>query len=148
LVLVDPTQEELIAWAKARDAKPSDQHKFRAYDEVDCAPATFAQALENPIATNMPVVLISGQGPRVIPRFVTKKLREEVQKDQTIFYPAKLKFHTEWVERFPEGQLITTENSGHGIPFEEPNLVIHTIRELVNRIRLFSTPGKSDGHRR
>jgi len=136
LVLVDPTQEDLIAWAKARDPKPSGEHKFRPYDEVDCAPATFAQAHENPIPTNVPVFLITGMGPREIPGFVTKELREEVQKDQKIFYPAKLKFHREWVERTPGGRLIITENSGHGIPFEEPELVIKTIRDVVNHTRL------------
>jgi pimeloyl-ACP methyl ester carboxylesterase len=136
LVLVDPTQEDLIAWAKARDPKPSGAHKFRPYDEVDCAPATFAQAHENPIPTNVPVFLITGMGPREIPGFVTKELREEVQKDQKIFYPAKLKFHREWVEKIPGGRLIITENSGHGIPFEEPELVIKTIRDVVNHTRL------------
>jgi pimeloyl-ACP methyl ester carboxylesterase len=133
LVLVDPTQEDLIAWAKARDPKSSDEHTFRPYDEVDCAPATFAQANENPIPANIPVSLITGIGPRVIPGFVTKELRAEVQKDQKIFYPAKLKFHKEWVEKIPRGQLIITENSGHGIPWEEPELVIKTIRDVVSR---------------
>jgi len=148
LVLVDPTQEDLIAWAKARDPKPSGEHKFRPYDEVDCAPATFAQAHENPIPANVPVLLITGMGPRVIPGFVTKELREEVQKDQKIFYPAKLKFHKEWVERIPGGQLIITENSGHGIPFEEPELVIKTIRDVVNRTRLADVSKEIEVHGR
>jgi pimeloyl-ACP methyl ester carboxylesterase len=146
LVLVDPTQEDLIAWAKARDPKPSGEHKFRPYDEVDCAPATFAQAQENPMPTNVPVFLITGMGPRVIPGFVTKELREEVQKDQKIFYPAKLKFHKEWVEKIPGGQLVITENSGHGIPFEEPELVIKTIREVVNRTHLAKVSKEIDVH--
>ena len=146
LVLVDPTQEDLIAWAKARDPKPSGGHKFRPEDEVDCAPATFAQAQENPVAANVPVILITGMGPRVIPGFVTKELREEVQKDQKIFYPAKLKFHREWVEKIPGGQLIITENSGHGIPFEEPDLVIKAIRDVVNRARLANASKEIDIH--
>src|SRR4029077_19435539 len=37
LVLVDPTQEDLIAWDKARKAQPPPEHKFRPADEVDCA---------------------------------------------------------------------------------------------------------------
>ena len=147
-MLVDPTQEDLIAWAKARDPKPSGEHKFRPDDEVDCAPATFAQAQENPIPTNVPVFLITGIGPRAIPGFVPKELREELQKDQKIFYPAKLKFHREWVEKIPGGQLIVTENSGHGIPFEEPELVIKTIREVMNRTRLANVSREIDvpGH--
>ena len=135
LVLVDPTQEELIAWVKKRDPKPSDQHPYRPYDEVDCAPATFAQAQANPLPKNIPVLLITGMGPREHPGFLPKNLKEEVSKDQTTFYPAKLKYHREWVEKNSGGQLIVSENSGHGIPFEEPELVIKTIRETVNRTR-------------
>ena len=135
MVLVDPTQEELIAWAKAHRPKSPDEHTYRPDDEVDCAPATFTQARANPIPTNMPLFLISGQGPRVVPGFLTKELREELLKDQAVFYPAKLKFHQAWVDKCSGGQLIITEKSGHGIPFEEPELVVKTIREVVNRAR-------------
>ena len=136
MVLVDPTQEELIAWAKAHDSKPSDEHKFKPDDEVDCAPATFVQARDSLIPTNVPVFLISGMGPRVVPGFLTKELKAEVQKDQELLYPAKLKFHKAWVEKIPAGQLIVTEHSGHSIPFEEPELVVKTIRAVANRARL------------
>jgi pimeloyl-ACP methyl ester carboxylesterase len=146
MVLVDPTQEELIAWAKAHDPKTPDEHKFRPYDEVDCASATFAQAQENPVPATIPVFLITGMGPRVIPGFLTKELQEEVRKDQKTLYPAKLKFHKAWVEKIPGGQLIITENSGHGIPFEEPELVINTIREAVNRARLPNVSREIDVH--
>jgi pimeloyl-ACP methyl ester carboxylesterase len=131
LVLVDPTQEELIAWDKARKTQPPPEHKFRPADEVDCAPMTFDQAHENPVPTNVPVFLITGLGPREVPGFVTKELKAELHEDREVLYKAKLKFHKEWVEQFPKGKLIITENSGHGIPFEEPELVIKTIREIV-----------------
>src|SRR6476619_7104545 len=52
LVLVDPTQEELIAWNKARKAHPPRKRRFRPEDEVDCAPITFDQARDNPVPTN------------------------------------------------------------------------------------------------
>jgi pimeloyl-ACP methyl ester carboxylesterase len=134
LVLVDPTQEELIAWAKARNPE-SNQRKFRPQDEVDCAPLTFAQAHENPVPTDIPVFLIAGMGPRAIPAFVTKELRVELEKDQQAFYPAKLTFYKEWLGKFPRGELIVTENSGHGIPFEEPELVVSTIRRACEVVR-------------
>jgi pimeloyl-ACP methyl ester carboxylesterase len=57
-----------------------------------------------------------------------------------------LKFHKAWVEKIPGGQLIITENSGHGIPFEEPELVINTIREAVNRARLPNVSREIDVH--
>jgi pimeloyl-ACP methyl ester carboxylesterase len=136
LVLVDPTQEELIAWNKARKAQPPNEHKFRPADEVACAPMTFDQARENPVPTNVPVFLITGLGPREIPGFVTKELKAELQNDREVLYQAKLKFHKAWVEQFPKGKLIIAENSGHGIPFEEPELVIATIRDIVTETRL------------
>jgi pimeloyl-ACP methyl ester carboxylesterase len=131
MVLVDPTQEELIEWAKARDPKP--ERTPRPYDEVDCAPATFAQARENPIPAGIPVLLISGLGPREIPNFLPADLKAEVQKDQQTFYPAKLRFHRQWVDKIPTAKLIITQNSGHGIPFEEPELIVGAIRQVAQQ---------------
>jgi pimeloyl-ACP methyl ester carboxylesterase len=140
LVLVDPTQEELIAWDKARKTQPPRKRKFRPEDEVDCAPMTFDQARDNPVSTNVPLYLITGLGPREIPGFLTKELKAEVKEDREVLYRAKLKFHKEYVERFPRGKLIITENSGHGIPFEEPELVVKTIRDVVNGTRVADSP--------
>ena len=136
LVLVDPTQEELIAWNKARKTQPPRERKLRPEDEVDCAPITFDQARDNPVPTNVLVYLITGLGPREIPGFLTKELKAEVQEDREVLYKAKLKFHKEWVEQFPRGKIIITENSGHGIPFEEPDLVVRTVRDVVNETRM------------
>ena len=55
----------------------------------------------------------------------------EVQKGQGTFYPAKLRFHREWADKIPGAELIITKNSGHGIPFEEPELIVNAIRHLV-----------------
>jgi pimeloyl-ACP methyl ester carboxylesterase len=46
-----------------------------------------------------------------------------------------LKFHQEWIDKISTGQHVVTENSGHGIPFEEPELVVRTIREVVGKAR-------------
>jgi pimeloyl-ACP methyl ester carboxylesterase len=134
MVLVDPTQEELIAWSKAREPGTPQTREPRPYDEVDCAPLTFAQAHESPIRKGMSVVLICGMGPRETPSFITKDLKEQVLKDREIFYPAKLRFHKEWVEKIPGGRLIITEKSGHGIPWEEPALIVDSIREVVRKM--------------
>lgn len=134
LVLVDPTQEELIAWNKARKNEPPAEHKFRPGDEVDCAPMTFDEAHTNPVPTNLPVYLITGLGPRKIPGFMTKELTAEVQEDHDVVYKAKLKFHKEWVERFPKGKLIIAEESGHGVPFEQPELIVEAIRQMVEQV--------------
>jgi pimeloyl-ACP methyl ester carboxylesterase len=130
LVLVDPTQEQLIEWSKARDPKSSHENRNRPYDEVDCAPSTFIQANENPLP-NVPIFLISGQGPRVIPTFVSDEMRKDVLKDQNELYPAKLRIYGEWLRQFPNFRLIPAPNSGHGIPLEEPELIIQTIRKII-----------------
>ena len=132
MILVDPTQEELIEWNKGRDPKP--ERAPRPYDEVDCAPATFAEARASPTPTGIPVVLISGMGPRDIPDFLPTEMKAEVRKDQQTIYPAKLRFHQQWAEKIPTAKVIVTKNSGHGIPFEEPELVVNEIRRVVQQI--------------
>jgi hypothetical protein len=54
--------------------------------------------------------------------------------------PLRLKFHKECVEKIPGGQLIITDNSFHGtINFEEPELVIRTIRQAIEKARALKT---------
>jgi energy-coupling factor transporter ATP-binding protein EcfA2 len=66
---------------------------------------------------------------------LTEELKQEVREDREIFYPAKLRFHKAWVEQVSGGQLVITENSGHGIPWEEPGLVVSAIRNVVGSAR-------------
>jgi pimeloyl-ACP methyl ester carboxylesterase len=135
LVLVDPTQEELIAWAKAREHQPPQSHPPRLEDEVDCAPLTFAELTNSQIPPSISVILITGLGPREAPGFASQDLRRELQKDQETLYPAKLNFHKAWVEKAARGRLVITRESGHGIPWEEPQLIVHAIREIVEQVR-------------
>ena len=41
-----------------------------------------------------------------------------------------LKAHREWLNRYPHAHHIITTNSGHGIFFTEPNLVVDAVREM------------------
>jgi pimeloyl-ACP methyl ester carboxylesterase len=127
LVLVDPTQEEFIDWNQARDSS----HKERRDDEWKDIEASLAEAHESRVPPGIPVVLITAMGPRVLPSFVTEKQKEEFN----IIRPMWLKFHNDWVEKIPNAQHIVTKNSGHGIPFEEPELIISTIRQMVEKTR-------------
>jgi hypothetical protein len=69
------------------------------------------------------------------------KVLDEMAARETPRVPLRLKFHREWVEKIPGGQLVITENSSHGgINFEEPDLVIATIRKAVATARAM-TPG-------
>lgn len=136
LVLVDPTQEDLIAWAKARDTNRTQQAEApRLDDEVGCATLTFSEITNRLVAPEIPVVLITGLGPREPPGFLSKSMRDELQKDQESTRAAKLRFHRAWVEKAARGRLLITENSGHGIPFEEPDLIVQSIREVLDQAK-------------
>jgi len=60
---------------------------------------------------------------------------DAIRKAQLRAAPAVLKAHTEWIEKIPGGRLIVIpENSSHGtIIFEDPALVVRTIREAVEK---------------
>ena len=78
----------------------------------------------------IPVILITGMGPRVIPDFVTEKDKQEFK----VTRPVWLKFHTEWLEKIPNSKHIVTEDSGHMVPFEQPEQVIQAVREVVDKV--------------
>ncbi len=127
MVLVDPTQEEMIAW--------NDENGFsRASDWSDMWFVTLGQARESKVPPNIPVFLIHVMRPWPHGPFNSKDL-EEIEAREAPRVPLRLKFHKEWVEQIPGGQLVITENSSHGgINFEEPELVINTIRQVIEKI--------------
>jgi hypothetical protein len=128
MVLVDPTQEEMIAW--------NDENGFsRTSDRPDFRAATLAQARESRIPPNIPVYLIHVMRPWPHGPFNSKVL-DEIGAREAPRVPLRLKFHKEWVERIRGGHLVITENSSHGgINFEEPGLVINTIRLAIDSAR-------------
>ncbi len=134
MVLVDPTQEELISWNQSREG----HRETRDDEEWKDIQASLDQAHESRVPIGVPVYLISAMGPRALPDFITQTQREEMK----IILPAKLKFHREWLEKIPNGHLIITENSGHGVPFEEPELIIRTIRDLIEDVREHQSASK------
>ncbi len=135
LVLVHPAQEEMAAWDQERDFGYPLRRQGECTPDtpLKCEAATYAQARENPIPNDVSVFLIHAAGPR-IPPFRSKELEEH--RVQSIRGPARLKFHEEWVDKVPGAHLIVTENSdGPMILFEEPELVIRTIREAIEKTK-------------
>ncbi len=127
LVLVDPTQEEFInrnpnPAVNKGDIPDSDWHQIQS---------SLAEAHESRVPANIPVVLITGMGPRVFPGFVTEKQIQEYRAIHELW----LKFHEEWLKKVPNAQHIITENSGHDVPFAEPELIIRVIRQMVEQSR-------------
>jgi pimeloyl-ACP methyl ester carboxylesterase len=131
IVLLDPTQEEFIDWHNNWERSQHSDHVERHDEEWNDIQASLAEAHESRLPPGVPVVLITAMGPRVLPSFVTEKQKDELRT----LRPMWLKFHNEWIEKITNSQHIITENSGHGIPFEEPELVINTIRRVVEQTR-------------
>ena len=126
LILLDPTQEEFIDWNQAREAQQERQDA-----EWKDIRATLVQAHESRVPAGVPVTLITAMGPRVLPSFVSEQHRQDLRT----LRPMWLEFHNQWMEKIPNSQHLITENSGHGIPFEEPQLVIKVIRQAVEQTR-------------
>jgi pimeloyl-ACP methyl ester carboxylesterase len=133
MLLIDPTQEEFMDWNQAREPN----HEKRTDDEWKDVVASLAEAHESRVPPGIPVNLITAMGLRVLPASVS--ITAEQMKEYRTVKPMWLKFHQEWVEKLPNGRHIITENSGHGVPFEEPELIINTIRQMVEQSR--SNPG-------
>jgi len=127
LVLVDPTQEEFIFGNQARDTN----YVARQDAEGKDIQASLVEAQESPVPAAIPVVLITGMGPRVFPSLVTGEQKQEYRANHQLW----LKYHAEWLKKVPNGQHIITENSGHDIPFQEPELIIRVIRQMVEQAR-------------
>jgi pimeloyl-ACP methyl ester carboxylesterase len=127
MVLVDPTQEEFIEWNLARHPNNPD----RTDDEWKEIMATLSEAHESAVPKDIPVVLITGMGPRPFPEFMT----EEEKKDYKEQRQKWLEFHDEWLGKLSNAQHIITEKSGHEVPFTEPELVVNAIRQVVDEAR-------------
>ncbi|HLX70473.1 MAG TPA: alpha/beta hydrolase [Verrucomicrobiae bacterium] len=127
LVLIDPTQEEFIKWNLAREANP----EKREDEEWKNILASLDEAHESQLPPGIPVTLITAMGPRVFPEFVSDKEKE----DRRVQKQAWLRFHTEWLEKIPDAKHIVTQDSGHAVQLEEPELVIQAVREVVEKVK-------------
>jgi pimeloyl-ACP methyl ester carboxylesterase len=127
LVLIDPTQEEFINW---NDARQTNQI-VRQDDEGKDIRVSLEEAHESRVPAGVPVTLITAMGPRVFPSFIAEKDRQEFK----VIKPMWLKFHNEWVEKVPDAKHIVTLDSGHMVQFEQPDLVINSILEIVQQGR-------------
>jgi len=128
MVLVDPTQEEMMEW--------NDENGFsRASDRSQFLASTLSQARASTVPAGIPVYLIHVMYPWPHGPFQSRDIDAGADRVMSRL-PLRLKFHKEWIESIPGGRLITTEISSHaGINFEEPELVIDTIRKAVAESR-------------
>ncbi len=122
MLLIDPTQEEFIEWNRSRD---TNQVEKVGNDIL----ASLAEAHESTVPPGIPVVLITAMGPRVLPSFATEKQKQDFKTQR----PMWLKFHDEWVGKLPNGKHVVTKDSGHMVPFEQPELIVDEIRKMVEQ---------------
>lgn len=127
MLLIDPTQEEFINWNQLRETNRVE----RQDQEWKDMQASLAEAHESQVPKDIPVVLITAMGPRVIPDFVT----EQQKQDLKILRPMWLQFHNEWLAKIPNSKHVVTEDSGHMVPFEQPELIIGELRRMVEQTR-------------
>jgi pimeloyl-ACP methyl ester carboxylesterase len=125
IVLVDPTQEDMIEWNIENGfSRPIDTARFRHI--------TFTQARESTVPSGIPVYLIHVSQPWPHGPFASKDIDAMAAGVESRLH-LRLQFHKEWVESIPGGRLIITDVSSHGgINFEEPELVVETIRKVVD----------------
>lgn len=120
LVLIDSSQEEFFDWLKVRMPKMNritDQERAEQ-SEMGCSPDSLNQARAS-VPPAVPITVMTGaKSPTALHRQIM---------------PHWLGAHRNWVARHPTARHLITENSGHGIPWEEPDLVLETIRNAVQQ---------------
>jgi pimeloyl-ACP methyl ester carboxylesterase len=128
LVLVDPSQEAALEWL--RDHHPEvnriTEQDVARQDEWGCSWASLDQARAARLSRDLPVTLIT------CTRHDGNKLMREVM-------PVWIDAHKNWLKGVPGARHVVTEKSGHGIVFEEPELVVEAVKEVIDRADLRAT---------
>lgn len=136
LVLIDPTQEEAVKRMEIEEHG----HKDIPEDDWQLIQAGLSEAHNSPVPPKIPVTLITAIGPKVLPDFMPEKDQRKYREGHKMW----LKFHQDWVDRVPSARHVITENSGHGVPFFEPELVTSSIRQVFDEAR--PQKSKDDGN--
>ena len=121
LVLVDPTPD-----TEQRDKAPGPP-------ELESLAATLEQARASRLPAGIPVFLIDAISPLEVP-FATEAIRT-LRLNSRREIEAESRAYRNWVDSIPGARLIVTERSGHNVAQEQPELVVETIRQVVEWTR-------------
>lgn len=123
LVLVDPSSEEFFRWLRREHPEINRVSAKDRRDQTELGMnwQSFGQA-EAAGIPQMPTIVITGA-------------RQKDNPTALQLMPRWIAAHRNWVALLPEGQHLISTNSGHAIPFEEPEIVVNAIRTLVERLR-------------
>ena len=86
-------------------------------DEYAGVKVTYEQARVAQVPAGVPVILLSAMNTD-LPAEAEKMWKEK---------------HEEWVAKVPGAKLIVAEKSGHFIQVQEPQLVVDTIRQVIEQ---------------
>jgi pimeloyl-ACP methyl ester carboxylesterase len=118
MVLVDPTTDS----QRIDDAAGA--------PALESWPDTLEQSRASRVPSDIPVVLIDAVSPMEVP-FATAAIRTLRTNNRPEIEADSLEYRR-WLSTFSGGRLVVTDRSGHNVPIEQPELVIATIRQVVD----------------
>jgi len=132
LVLVDPSQEEMFDWLKRHrpDLNRISAEERAEQSEFGCTYRSLDQARQARLPA-IPVTLITAMKPFG-------------ERDRRL-RPQWLASHQRWLKQIPDARHIVTYQSDHGIIWEEPDLIVDTIRDMVDRVSRLSLHSQTHG---
>ncbi len=116
MVLVDPTHD-------------AEGFERPVHPELDVVRETVEQAQASAIPPRVLLVLIDAVSPLEVP-FATNAIRQ-LRAEQRPDIAAESRAYKKWLDTILSARLIVTHDSGHNIPIEQPDLVVETIRGVV-----------------
>lgn len=124
LVLIDPSQEDFDDWTKTHPLPKMKEVEDQIAkgpqglrDEYAGVKVTYEQAREAKVPAGIPVILLSAMNTD-LPAEAKKMWKEK---------------HEEWVAKIPGAKLVAAEKSGHFIQVQEPQLVVDTIKQVIEQ---------------
>jgi pimeloyl-ACP methyl ester carboxylesterase len=93
-------------------------------------PDTLDQARASHPPIGIPVFLIDAISSLEVP-FATETIKT-TRRSYRAEMEAESREYREWLDTIPGSRLIVTGRSGHNVPIEQPELVIATIRQVVD----------------
>ena len=81
----------------------------------------------------LPLVLIDAVSPREVP-FASRAIRQQ-RADLRAEIDAESRAYQNWIDEIPDARVVVTDQSGHNVPIEQPDLVVETVRQIVQCAR-------------
>ena len=120
MVLVDPTP----------DSQRSDGGA--GLPELESLSETLEQARASHLPIGIPLVLIDAVSTLEVP-FATETIRAVRANNRRAIEAESLEY-ARWLDTIPGGRLVVTNRSGHNVAQEQPDLVVATIRQIVDEV--------------